>query len=70
VAAATPSPAPSSYARTATVRTFVEALHEFEQTPAIVIASGSGSTCHAYWPLTEPLARDEVERAIECFRIK
>ena len=28
-----------------------------------MIASGSGSNCHAYWPLTEPLARDELERA-------
>ena len=28
-----------------------------------MIASGSGSNCHAYWPLTEPLGRDEVERA-------
>jgi hypothetical protein len=41
----------------------VAALHEFEPAPAIVIASGSGSNCHAYWPLTEPLARDELERA-------
>ena len=28
-----------------------------------MIASGTGSNCHAYWPLTEPLAADEVERA-------
>jgi RepB DNA-primase N-terminal domain len=41
----------------------VAALAEFEPAPAIVIASGSGSNCHAYWPLAEPLARDEVERA-------
>ena len=41
----------------------VAALAEFEPAPAIVIGSGSGSNCHAYWPLTEPLARDEVERA-------
>jgi len=41
----------------------VAALSEFEPTPAIVIGSGSGSNCHAYWPLTEPLARDDVERA-------
>jgi hypothetical protein len=40
----------------------VAALAEFEPAPAIVIASGSGSNCHAYWPLTEPLARDDVER--------
>ena len=41
----------------------VAALHDFEPSPAIVIASGSGSNCHAYWPLTQPLGRDEVERA-------
>ena len=41
----------------------VAALAEFEPAPAIVIASGSGSNRHAYWPLAEPLARDEVERA-------
>ena len=41
----------------------VAALAEFEPAPAIVIGSGSGSNCHAYWPLTEPLTRDEVERA-------
>ena len=28
-----------------------------------MIASGSGSNCHAYWPLTEPLAAGEIERA-------
>ena len=41
----------------------VAALEGFEPAPAIVIASGSGSNCHAYWPLAEPLARDELERA-------
>ena len=41
----------------------VAALAEFEPVPAIVIASGSGSNCHAYWSLTEPMARDEVECA-------
>jgi hypothetical protein len=41
----------------------VAALQEFEPAPAIVIASGTGSNCHAYWPLTEPLARDDIERA-------
>ncbi len=41
----------------------VAALQGFEPAPAIVIASGSGLNCHAYWPLTEPLDRDEVERA-------
>jgi RepB DNA-primase from phage plasmid len=41
----------------------VTALSDFEPQPSIVIASGTGSNCHAYWPLTEPLPRDEVERA-------
>src|SRR4051794_3654564 len=41
----------------------VAALGEFDPAPPIVIASGTGGNCHAYWPLTEPLARDEVERA-------
>src|SRR3954454_21110955 len=41
----------------------VAALADFDPAPAIVIGSGSGSNCHAYWPLTEPLARDDVERA-------
>jgi hypothetical protein len=41
----------------------VGAVAEFEPAPAIVIGSGSGSNCHAYWPLAEPLTRDEVERA-------
>src|SRR3954447_4280704 len=41
----------------------VAALARFEPAPSIVIASGTGSNCHAYWPLTEPLGRDELERA-------
>jgi RepB DNA-primase N-terminal domain len=41
----------------------VAALREFEPEPAIVIASGTGSNCHAYWPLSEPLARDDIEPA-------
>jgi RepB DNA-primase from phage plasmid len=41
----------------------VAALGAFEPEPAIVIGSGTGSNCHAYWPLAQPLARDEVERA-------
>jgi hypothetical protein len=41
----------------------VAALADFEPAPAIVIASGTGSNCHAYWPLIEPLPRDEIERA-------
>src|SRR5215207_1428525 len=41
----------------------VAALAEFEPAPSIVIASGTGNNCHAYWPLVEPLARDEIEHA-------
>jgi hypothetical protein len=41
----------------------VAALADFEPAPAIVIGSGSGTNCHAYWPLVEPLGRDELERA-------
>ena len=41
----------------------VAALQAFEPAPSIVIASGSGSNCHAYWPLQEPLDRDELEHA-------
>src|SRR5215207_8739768 len=39
------------------------ALAAFEPEPAIVIGSGTDSNCHAYWPLTAPLPRDELERA-------
>ena len=41
----------------------VAALAEFHPAPAVVIASGTGSNCHAYWPLDRPLVRDELERA-------
>lgn len=41
----------------------VSALGAFEPQPAIVIASGSGSNCHAYWPLVAPLPREDLERA-------
>jgi hypothetical protein len=41
----------------------VAALERFEPAPSIVVASGTGGNCHAYWPLREPLARDELERA-------
>ena len=39
------------------------ALERFQPQPSIVIASGSGRNCHAYWPLTEPLEREQLERA-------
>src|SRR4051812_40429421 len=41
----------------------VAALEDFEPAPSIVIASGSGSNCHAYWSLIEALAADELECA-------
>jgi hypothetical protein len=41
----------------------VQALEHFEPQPSIVVASGTGNNCHAYWPLSEPLARDELEQA-------
>jgi hypothetical protein len=41
----------------------VAMLERFEPQPSIVIASGSGCNCHAYWPLTEPLPAGEIERA-------
>ena len=44
----------------------VAALADFEPAPSIVIASGTSSNCHAYWPLTEALAAEEIERANRC----
>jgi hypothetical protein len=41
----------------------VAALQEFQPAPAIVIVSGSGSNCHAYWPLRDPIGAEELERA-------
>src|SRR3954451_8257172 len=41
----------------------VRALHEFDPAPGIVIASGTGCNCHAYWPLRDPVAADELEHA-------
>jgi hypothetical protein len=41
----------------------VTALERFDPAPSIVIASGSGRNCHAYWPLTQPLEREQLERA-------
>src|SRR3954468_4449050 len=40
----------------------VAALRDFDPAPSIVIASGTDDNCHAYWPLAQPLARDDVER--------
>src|SRR5437763_1468510 len=41
----------------------VAALQDFDPAPAIVIASGTGGNCHAYWPLLDPIGADELERA-------
>ena len=41
----------------------IAALQAFAPAPAIVVRSGSGGNRHAYWPLTEPLAPDALERA-------
>jgi hypothetical protein len=39
----------------------VEALQHFTPAPALIIGSGSGVNCHAYWPLTEPLTPRAAE---------
>src|SRR3954447_18359293 len=41
----------------------VEALQRFNPAPALIIGSGSGVNCHAYWPLTQPLAPKAAESA-------
>src|SRR3954452_20802059 len=41
----------------------VEALQRFAPAPALIIGSGSGVNCHAYWPLTAPLAPPAAESA-------
>ena len=61
-AAATRSNAPSCCGQTATASDAVDALERFDPQPPVVIASGTGRNRHAFWPLTEPLAADEVER--------
>ena len=37
------------------------AARAYEPTPAIVVASGSGSNVHAYWPLKQPLSPPDAE---------
>ena len=39
----------------------MRAARSFTPAPAVVIGSGSGSNCHAYWPLREPLAPAQAE---------
>jgi hypothetical protein len=41
----------------------VRAARSFSPAPAVVIGSGSGPNCHAYWPLSEPLAPVHAEAA-------
>jgi hypothetical protein len=38
-------------------------LRRFRPQPALVVASGSGSNCHAYWPLVAPLPPQRAEAA-------
>jgi hypothetical protein len=38
-------------------------LRRFRPQPALVIASGSGPNCHAYWPLVAPLSPRRAEAA-------
>jgi len=41
----------------------VAALEAFAPAPGIVICSGTGANCHAYWPLAEAIGREELERS-------
>jgi CHC2 zinc finger/RepB DNA-primase from phage plasmid len=41
----------------------VEAARSFRPAPSVIIGSGSGSNCHAYWPLIEPLSAPAAEVA-------
>ena len=43
-------------------RRAAQAAQSYDPEPAIVIASGSGSNVHVYWPLRAPLAPREAER--------
>jgi hypothetical protein len=40
----------------------VDTLRKFRPMPAMVVGSGSGQNCHAYWFLPEPVALDVVGR--------
>lgn len=44
-------------------RASVAALEAFAVPPAIVVRSGTDTNCHAYWPLTTPLAPGALEQA-------
>ena len=41
----------------------VAALADFSPEPAIIVASGSGANCHAYWLLNEPVSIRAIEMA-------
>ena len=41
----------------------VEALAQFRPAPTVIVQSGTGTNCHAYWTLTEPIAIDVLEHA-------
>jgi hypothetical protein len=41
----------------------VDRLRRFHPQPAMIIASGSGPNCHAYWPMSAPLASRRAEDA-------
>lgn len=41
----------------------VRALGEFEPTPSVTVASGTGIHCHAYWLLSEPIPLTYIETA-------
>ena len=40
----------------------VEVLAAFTPAPSVIVGTGTGSNCHAYWPLTEPITATEAER--------
>jgi hypothetical protein len=41
----------------------VRAARRFSPSPSVIVSSGSGANCHAYWPLSEPLEPREAEMA-------
>lgn len=48
----------------------VDRLHTFRPRPTIVVNSGSGMNCHAWWALSEPLTEKWLERANERLRYR
>jgi len=41
----------------------VDALGAFTPAPSIIIRTGSGPNCHAWWPMREPLTPELAQRA-------